>query len=100
MVQNFAKDIVKKRPGKNWAYKFVKRYQKVLKSSFLAAADLSRKKADNAYQYTLYFKLVCSLLNNSIYTNILKVRAKIKQYNVLPQNIYNIDEKGFLISIL
>jgi len=49
MVRNFTKDIVKKRPGKNWVYKFVKRHQKVLKSGFLAAADLSRKKADNVY---------------------------------------------------
>jgi len=73
MVRNFTKDIVKKRPRKNWAYKFIKRHQKVLKSGFLAAADLSRKKADDAYQYTLYFKLVYSLLNNSIYTNISKV---------------------------
>jgi hypothetical protein len=26
MVRNFAKDMVKKRPGKNWAYEFIKRY--------------------------------------------------------------------------
>jgi len=26
MVRNFAKDVVKKRPGKNWAYKFIKRH--------------------------------------------------------------------------
>jgi hypothetical protein len=100
MVRNFAEDVVKKRPGKNWAYEFVKRHQEVLKSGFLAAADLSRKKADNAYQYTLYFELVCSLLNTSFCTNILKVRAKIEQYGVLPQNTYNMDEKGFLIGIL
>ena len=73
MVQNFTEDIVKKRPKKNWVYKFIKQHQKVLKSGFLAAVDLTCKKADNAYQYTLYFKLVCSLLNTSFYTNILKV---------------------------
>ena len=78
MVWNFAEDVIKKRPGKNWAYKFVKWHQKVLKSGFLVVADLSHKKADNAYQYTLYFKLVYSLLNTSLYTNILKVQAKIE----------------------
>jgi hypothetical protein len=26
IVQNFAKDIIKKRPRKNWVYKFIKRY--------------------------------------------------------------------------
>ena len=94
IVRKFAEDVVKKRPGKNWAYEFVKRHQKVLKSGFLAAADLSCKKADDAYQYTLYFELVCSLLNTSFCTNILKVRAKIEQYGVLPQNTYNMDEKA------
>ena len=100
MVRNFAEDMVKKCPGKNWAYEFVRRHQKILKSGVLAAVDLSRKKADNAYQYTLYFELVCSSLNIRLYNNILKVRAKIEQYGILPQNTYNMDEKGFLIGIL
>ena len=26
MVRNFAKDVFKKRPGKNWAYEFIKRH--------------------------------------------------------------------------
>jgi hypothetical protein len=100
MVWNFAEDMVKKCLRKNWTYEFVKRHQKILKSSFLAMVYLSCKKADNAYQYTLYFELVCSSLNISFYNNILMVRAKIEQYSILLQNTYNMDEKGILISIL
>jgi hypothetical protein len=62
MVRNFAEYILKKRPGERWSSEFVKRHSKILKSGFLAGADLNRKKADNAFQYTLYFELVCSLL--------------------------------------
>jgi hypothetical protein len=59
MVRNFAHDIYKKWPGKNWVYRFVHAYQNVLKSRYLCGADLSRHKADNIYQYRYYFKLVC-----------------------------------------
>ena len=62
MVRNFAEQIAKKRPGERWAAQFVKRHSKTLKSAFLAGADLNRKKADNVFQYRLYFGLVCSLL--------------------------------------
>ena len=47
--------------------------------------DTNRKKADLAFKYLLYFKLL---------------QYKIKQYKVDPQHIYNMDEKGFLISVL
>ena len=38
-----------------------------------------------ALYYSLYFKLL---------------GREITEYNILPKNIYNIDEKGFLISYL
>src|SRR4051812_2355000 len=59
MVRNFAYDICQKWPGKNWVYRFVQAHENVLKSGYLCGADLSRQKADNAYQYRLYFELVC-----------------------------------------
>ena len=61
MIRNFAHDIYGKWPGKNWVYRFVQAHEKDLKSRYLSGADLSRKKADSAYQYYLYFKLVCGL---------------------------------------
>ena len=47
--------------------------------------DHNHSKADSAFKYILYFKLL---------------RKKIKQYKVEPQHIYNIDKKGFLVEIL
>ena len=47
--------------------------------------DYNHSRADSAFKYTLYFKLL---------------REKIEQYKVEPQYIYNIDEKGFLVKIL
>ncbi len=49
MVRNFAMELAKKRPGKNWVYRFVDTHSNVLKSGFLTGLDLSRRKADNAY---------------------------------------------------
>ena len=71
MVRNFAHDICKKWPGKNWVYRFVDSHKDELKSGYLQGADLSRKKADNWVQYTLYFQQVYNLIYYSSYTNIL-----------------------------
>ena len=49
IIRVFAQDISKKKPGKNWAYRFVQAHQDKLQSRFLQGADLDRKKADNAY---------------------------------------------------
>jgi hypothetical protein len=47
--------------------------------------DLNRKRADSAYKYSRYFDLLA---------------RKLDKYNMDPGNIYNIDEKGFLIRML
>ena len=58
MIRVFAYNISEKQSGKNWSYEFVRRHSNILQSKFLQEADLERKKADNAYQYQLYFDLV------------------------------------------
>jgi hypothetical protein len=45
----------------------------------------NRHKADSEEKYHLYFRLL---------------HSKINQYYIEPRHTYNIDEKGFLISIL
>ena len=45
----------------------------------------NRARADLVFKYILYFELL---------------RKKLEQYKVELQNIYNMDEKGFLIRIL
>ncbi len=62
MIRVFAYNISGKQSGKNWSYEFVWRHSDVLQSKFLQEADLERKKADNAYQYQLYFDLVSAFI--------------------------------------
>ncbi len=65
MIRVFAYNISGKQPGKNWSYEFVRRHSDILQSKFLQGADLERKKADNAYQYQLYFDLVSAFITFS-----------------------------------
>jgi transposase-like protein len=61
MVRNFAAEIGKERPGKSWAYEFVKRHEKVLDSRYLKGFDLNRMHADRLESYQAFFKLVSEL---------------------------------------
>ena len=56
-----------------------------LDSRYLTTYDASRHKADSERSYKLYFELV---------------EQKIQQYEIQAQNMYNMDEKGFLIGFL
>ncbi|KAF2833504.1 hypothetical protein CC86DRAFT_278321, partial [Ophiobolus disseminans] len=47
--------------------------------------DSLRNKANSEAKYRLYFNLL---------------HAKIKQYNIQPEHMYNIDKKGFIIGVL
>ncbi len=53
--------MTRSRPTPN-TYEFVRRHSDILQSKFLQEADLERKKADNAYQYQLYFDLVSAFI--------------------------------------
>lgn len=61
MVRNFAAEIGKNQPGKNWAYRFVERHKKQLKSCYLQGLDLKRKAAENFANIQSYFELVSYL---------------------------------------
>jgi len=61
MVRNFAEEIGKERPGKNWVYKFVKRHAKELDSRYLKGFDFCRKRADRLKSYQAWFQLVSEL---------------------------------------
>ena len=85
MVRNFAQEICRKEVGTEWVSRFLRRHQVELVSKWTMGLDHNRARADSAFKYTLYFELL---------------RKKLEQYEVEPQNIYNMDEKGFLIGIL
>lgn len=85
MIRNFAQEIVQKEIGREWVNRFLKRHQIDLVFKWSAGLDHNRTRTDSAFKYTLYFELLA---------------RKIEQYRIEPRNIYNIDEKGFLIGIL
>jgi len=85
MVCHFAFDISQKMPGKSWCGRFCKRWSHLLESRYLRPLDAARTKVDSEHEYKGYFDLVLQ---------------KIQQYNVQTANIYNMDEKGFLLSFL
>lgn len=85
MLRNFAKELTGKKPGKHWPGHFLKRHQDDLISTYTTAIDAARKRADSAYKYTLYFELLS---------------RKLQEYELRPEDIYNMDEKGFMIGML
>ncbi len=62
MLRRFACELAHKSPGKNWLSRFISRHLDDLKSSYLTGLDQNRKKADNYYEYKLYFDLVSCLI--------------------------------------
>jgi hypothetical protein len=85
IVANVAQELCGKTPSKNWATRFVARQKDQLDARYLNTLDLARHKTNSRVSYEYYF-------------NILS--ARIKKYDILPENVYNMDEKGFLISRL
>jgi hypothetical protein len=85
MLRNFAKEITGEKPGKHWPGHFLKRHQDNLISTYTTAINAARKRADSAYKYALYFKLLS---------------RKLKEYKLRPEDIYNMDKKGFIIRML
>jgi hypothetical protein len=57
----------------------------LITSQYLIGFDISRKRADNWWLVNNYFELV---------------QSKQNKYNYLPGNIYNMDEKGFMIRVI
>ena len=58
MVRNLASEMTGKMPGINWASHWVKQTSKKLQSGYLLPIDKSRKRADSALYYSLYFELL------------------------------------------
>jgi hypothetical protein len=85
MIRRFASDIAKKELSVRWVNRFIARYKVDLISRWTTGIDRARHKADSLSKYTLYFSLL---------------HDKMSKYDVEARNIYNMDEKGFLLGIL
>jgi hypothetical protein len=85
MIQNFASQIAHRELGVHWVDCFVKQYPEQLISKWTTAMDNSRHKADSGSKYSLYFNLL---------------RKKTDQYHVEARQIYNMNEKGFMLGVV
>ena len=84
MIRNFASEIAKEPVSESWATRFINRYSIYVISQWTTGMDSDRHQADSGDKYKLYFNLL---------------QHKINQYSIDARHTYNMDEKGFLISI-
>lgn len=82
IVAGIATQLGGRAPGHNWCSRFVKRHKDELDSWYLNSLDLERHQADSVASFEQYFSTVS---------------AKMEEYQILPENTYNMDEKGFLL---
>jgi hypothetical protein len=82
MVIAFASQLPGRAPGHRWVSRFVSRHRSELESAYLNNLDLERHQADSLHSHEVYFNTV---------------NQRFQQYQVLEDNIYSIDEKGFLL---
>ena len=85
LLRNFILKISGKEASKCQLNRFLKQHNIDFISRYTSSMDIVRKRADSAFKYTLYFKLL---------------KRKMEEYKINLQLIYNIDEKGFLIRVL
>jgi hypothetical protein len=82
MLRRFVSGIAQEEVGKQWVTHFVNRHHDQLVSRWTAGMDFVRHQADSEQSYTQYFEVL---------------HGAIKKYDVLLENTYNMDEKGFMI---
>jgi hypothetical protein len=84
MIQNFSSVVAKKEVGKSWVLRFLNRHKDTLLPKWSTGMDSNRHKADSYEKYKLYFNLL---------------HSKMQEYKVEAENVYNMNEKGFMIGI-
>jgi transposase-like protein len=85
IVANIAQELCGRKPSKNWSSRFVARHKHRLDARYLNTIDLARHRADSRSNYEAYFAII---------------GQKIEEYKISADNMYNMDEKGFLIGRL
>ncbi|KAH4900865.1 hypothetical protein HBI80_150040 [Parastagonospora nodorum] len=85
MIRNFASSIAKKEVSERWVSRFIGRNKNELISKRTSAMDRTRHQADSYIKYQAYFNLL---------------HEKLDEYCLEAGDIYNMDEKGFLIGIV
>ncbi|KAG9194337.1 hypothetical protein G6011_04372 [Alternaria panax] len=80
MIQQFAGQLAGKPVSQSWVTRFIHRHPKHLISRHTKGMTKERTKADSGAKYNLYFQLLLD---------------KMKEYDIQPLHIFNMDEKGF-----
>jgi hypothetical protein len=84
MIRRFASGVAQEQVRKGWVTRFVNKHYDQLISCWASRIDYVCHQADSEAKYKLYFDLL---------------HGKIEEYEVLPENTYNMDEKGFMIGV-
>jgi hypothetical protein len=84
MIRNFASSLAGREVSESWVTCFINRNPTYLISRWQTGMDCERHKADSEVKYSLYFKFL---------------HDKMKEYNIDARQIYNMDEKGFMIRV-
>jgi hypothetical protein len=85
LVKHKASLLAGKPVGVNWVYRFLHRHEDDLVFKNAAPIDRLRHKANSYLKYQSYFTYL---------------ESKLKEYQVPPDQTYNIDEKGFAMGII
>ena len=85
MIRNFSSEVAHQQLSESWVTRFINRHKIDLISKWTTAMDCTRHLADSKSEYCLYFELL---------------HQKITEYHLEARDIYNMDEKGFLIGLI
>jgi hypothetical protein len=82
MIKKIASEVSKWEASEAWVERSLRRNRDLLTSRYTTGIDRDRFKADTEHSYRTYLDLL---------------HSKMRQYDVDVKNVYNMDEKGFLI---
>jgi hypothetical protein len=85
IVANIAQELCGRKLPRSWSSRFVARHKHRLDTRYLNTINLARHKADSKSSYEAYFTII---------------GQKVEEYRISADNIYNMDEKGFLVGKL
>jgi hypothetical protein len=85
MIKNFAHGIAKVDVSETWVTRFLQQHKDVLTSQWTSPMAADCHSANSYDKYKEYFNLM---------------QRKIAQYGIEPEQIYNMDEKGFAAGVI
>ncbi|KAF1923717.1 uncharacterized protein M421DRAFT_74744, partial [Didymella exigua CBS 183.55] len=84
ILKNFSSVVAQQEVSESWITWFQHRHPDKLITKYNTSIDYRRHLADNKYKYKLYFNLL---------------HSKMREHGIDKRNTYNIDKKGFYVSI-